>query len=207
MTYAPAACTFAALALIAGCASAPPALVALPSAPHAASAVATVAAPSGATVLLRKVTLPGYLDGFPVVTGRSGQQLTVAANEEWAERLADAAARVLRDALSHRLGADRVLIEGDGRIPDADLSVEFLALEPDAQGRLALDARWSFVASAAGRKSHSGRTQMTVPMQGSGAAAVARATAQALGQFADTLATEAASLVPDARAGRPRGES
>jgi uncharacterized lipoprotein YmbA len=191
----------AALALLAGCASSPPALVALPAAPSAA-AVEMPGDRPGASILLRRVTVPGYLDGFPVVTGRSGQQLTVAANEEWAERLSDAAARVLRDALSQRLGAGSVLIEGDGRIPDADLSVEFLALEPDGQGGLALDARWSFVAVAAERTSRSGRTQLRVPVSGAGAAAVAAATAQALGEFADTLAREAAALAPAARTAR-----
>jgi uncharacterized lipoprotein YmbA len=197
--------------LLAGCASSQPTLVALPAAPAAATAEPASAQPQ-ATILLRRVTVPGYLDGFPVVTGRSGQQLTLAANEEWAERLSDAAARVLRAALSQRLGAGSVLIEGDGRIPDADLSVEFLALEPDGQGSLALDARWSFVAAAAGRSSHSGRTQLRVPVQGSGAAAVAAATAQALGEFAATLAREAAAIAPagrdrpPARARKPNGE-
>jgi uncharacterized lipoprotein YmbA len=201
MTYAPFVCALAAVLLLASCASVPPTLVALPNAPEPVSSVAA-AAETGATVLLRRVTVPGYLDGFPVVTGRMGQRLTIAAGEEWAERLSDASARVLRDALSHRLGAGRVLIEGDGRIPDADLSVEFLALEPGGDGRLALDARWSFVGSAGVRASHSGRTRVSVPLSGSGASAVAAATAQALGQFADTLAREAAALAPAARAAR-----
>ncbi len=201
MTYTPFGRALAAVFLLASCASSPPALVALPAAPEAVSAV-KAAAGSGASVLLRRVTVPGYLDGFPVVTGRTGQRLTVAANEEWAERLSEAAARVLRDALSQRLGAGRVLIEGDGRIPDADLTIEFLALEPSGNGRLALDARWSFVGSSAERASQSGRTQLSVPMTGGGASAGAAATAQALGQFADTLAREAATLAPGARAAR-----
>jgi uncharacterized lipoprotein YmbA len=199
MNYARLGCRLAALLLLASCATSPPTLVALPGAPATVSAVET-APGSGVTVLLRRVTVPGYLDGFPVVTGRVGQRLTVATDEEWAERLSDAAARVLRDALSQRLGAGRLLIEGDGRIPDADLTVEFLALEPGADGRLALDARWSFVGSSAERASHSGRTQLSVPLPGEGASAVAAATAQALGQFADTLAREAAALAPGARA-------
>ena len=201
MTHASIGGAAAALALLAGCASSTPTLVALPGPPPVAAAEATIAQP-GATILVRKVTVPGYVDGFPVITGRSGQQLTTAANVEWAERLSDAAARVLRDGLSQRLGAGRVLIEGEGRIPDADLSVDFLALDPDGRGELALDARWSFVAAAGERNNRSGRTQLRVPLNGSGAAAVAAATSQALGQFADTLAREAAALAPAARAVR-----
>src|SRR5262245_24584503 len=100
------------------CASTPVELVALPSAPAAEGS-----APSaGPTVLVREVSLPAYLDGFPVVIGRSGSALVVSRNTEWAERPSIGATRVLRDALSDRLGPSRVLIVGDGRIPDTDLT-------------------------------------------------------------------------------------
>jgi uncharacterized lipoprotein YmbA len=187
-----------AASMLSACASSPPTLIALPAAPDAPNSA--VRGNTGTTVLLRRVTVPGYLDGFPVVTGRSGQRLIVASDVEWGERLSDAAARVLRDALSQRLGASRVLIDGDGRVPDADLSVEFLALEPNGNGRLALDARWSFVASAGARPSHAGRTQLDVPLGAQDPSAVAAATALALGQLADALAREAGSLAPAPRA-------
>jgi hypothetical protein len=100
---------------------------------------------------------------------------------------------VLRDALSQRLGARRVLIEGDGRVPDADLTVEFVALDP-LDGRLVLDARWSFVATTGERSSRSGRTRLDVPLAAMEPAAVAAATAQALGELAAALAQEASGL-------------
>ena len=167
-----------ALTMLSACASSPPALLRCPR-PGRCRIL-----PCGRMPALRcccgGLPCPGYLDGFPVVTGRDGQRLIVTSGVEWGERLSDAAARVLRDALSQRLGASRVLIEGDGRVPDADLSIEFLALEPSANGRLALDARWSFVASA-GARSHAGRTQLQVPLAAQDASGVAAATAQALG--------------------------
>src|SRR5262249_23792403 len=127
----------------AACASTPVELVALPSAPPA-----QVETPNaGATVLVRQVTMPAYLDGFPVVIGRRGSALVVSRNTEWAERPSIGVTRVLRDALSERLGPSRVLIAGDGRIPDADLTVEFLAFDPHADA-LHLDARWSFSCTA-----------------------------------------------------------
>ena len=69
--------------------------------------------------------------------------VVVSKGTEWSERLSDAVERVLRGALSQRLGPSRVLIPGDGRIPDAELTVEFLEL--DAQhGVLSLDAKWTY---------------------------------------------------------------
>jgi uncharacterized lipoprotein YmbA len=177
------------VAAIAACASAPPTLVTLPAPPNP-EANRAVAQSSGTTVLLRPVVLPGYLDSFPVVTGRTGSTLIVSKDTEWAEPLRDAVARVLRDALSRRLGASRVLIAGDGRIPDADLSTEFLALDPQ-QSTLRLDARWTFSCTAGHRRSHAGRTVLEVPIDGTTPAAVASATAQALGRLADVLATQA----------------
>ena len=98
---------------------------------------------------------------------------------------------MLRDALSQRLGASRVLIAGDGRIPDADLTVEFLALDPQ-QGTLRLDAKWSFLLHMRGTGgAMAGRTVLEVPLDGTTPAAVAAATADALGRLADVLATQA----------------
>ena len=172
-----------AVLMLAACASAPVALVALPLAP--ASTQAHIADP-GPSVLLREVSVPGYLDGFPVVVGRKGSALAVSQNTEWAERPSAGVARVLRDALSQRLGAARVLIAGDGRVPDADLSVEFLALDPQ-EDALHLDARW-FFSCAAARGGRGGRTQLQVPMASATPPAVAAATSEALARFADALA-------------------
>lgn len=169
---------------IAACASAPVTLVALPPAP----APDTRGPGPGATVLLREVTLPGYLDNFPVVVGRKGSALVVSQEIEWAERPSLGVARVLRDALSQRLGASRVLIAGDGRIPDADLTVEFLALDPQ-EAALHLDARWFFSCTAAGG-SRGGRTQLRMPMAAASPEAVAAVTTEALARLADVLASE-----------------
>jgi uncharacterized lipoprotein YmbA len=175
-----AASIFMALA-ITGCASAPVALVALPPAP----AAGTRDAGPGASVLVREVTVPGYLDSFPVVIDRDGSTLVVSKNTEWAERPSAGVARVLRDALSQRLDASRVLVAGERRIPDADLTVEFLALDPRGAA-LHLDARW-FFSCTAGRGSRAGRTGFNVPLASATPAAVAAATTEALARFADVL--------------------
>ena len=187
------------LSALGSCASAPPTLVALLPPPDAVTARTTVEN-AGPTVLLRRVTIPGYLDSFPVVIGRTGETLLLANNTEWAERLSDAAARVLRAAMSQRLGASRMLIEGDGRIPDADLSVEFLALDPRGDGRLWLDARWGFLGTAGARTSYAGRTSLQVPLDSPTASSVAAATTRALRELADVLAKEAGCLRADGSA-------
>jgi uncharacterized lipoprotein YmbA len=174
---------------ITGCASAPVTLVTLP-APPAPEAHQAGGRSAGTTILLRPVVLPAYLDNFPVVVGRAGNTLIVARDTEWAEPLREAAARVLRDALSQRLGASRVLIAGDGRIPDADLSIEFLALDP-GRGVFRLDAAWSFSCTGRDRRGRAGRTSLEVPLAGPTPAAVAGATSDALGRLADVLAAQA----------------
>ena len=147
----------------AACASSPVALVALPPAPYAAAQTKRqpkrgthyTAAPRGLSWLSRRLS-------------RSHRPQREHFDRVEQDRMGgasfDAVARVLRDALSQRLGASRVLIAGDGRIPDADLTVEFLALDPQ-QGALRLDARWSFSCTARDRPSHGGRTFFQVPLE------------------------------------------
>ena len=174
----------AALAL-SGCASSPVTLVALPSPPPIARAADENAGP---TILVRPATVPGYLDTFPIVLGRADGALVLSSSAEWAERLSDGVTRVLRDALSQRLGAARVLIARDGRIPDADLRVEFLSLDP-VGGTLNLDARW-FFACVMRAESRGGRTHVEVPLARATPEAVASATTAALTRFADELAAQ-----------------
>jgi uncharacterized lipoprotein YmbA len=173
---------------LAACASAPPLLVALPEAPSVrvpAQAVET----SSMTVRLRPVTLPGYLDSYPGVLGRQANRLVVSPEAEWAERLPEAVTRVLRDALSQRLGASRVLVDGEHRAADAELVVEFLKLDSSG-GSLELDARWAFVCARPRRSAYSGRTHLRVPVAAETASAVAAATANALGELAEVLARQ-----------------
>jgi uncharacterized lipoprotein YmbA len=170
---------------VAACASSPPTLVALPSPALRSDRAALDAA---TTVRLRHVRLPEYLDGFPVMVGRDRQALVIADRAEWAERPSQGVTRVLRDALAQRLGSTNVLIAGDGRRADAELAVEFMALDPEPDG-LHLDARWSFVCRASG-SSHAGRTSTSVATAAPTPQAVAAATSEALSRLADAIVDE-----------------
>lgn len=173
--------------LLGGCASEPPRLVVLPAAP-AASPVAA----QPARLLLRPLRVPGYLDNLPVVTQVQGGRVTQAAQVEWAERLSDGAARVLSGALASRLGPGNLLIEGDGRIPDADLSIDLTAMDPQADGTLRLAARWTLVGTRGDRPVRAGQEDFSVPLAGGDPADVAASITAALARLADRLAAEAA---------------
>lgn len=172
---------------LAACASQPPVRVALPG-PTRAHEVAGMA--GGGTLVVRPVTLPGYIDRYAVVVDRSESRLTVSEEAEWAERLPAAVTRVLRDALSDRLGASRILMRGDRRMPDAELIIEFTKLDPSERA-LQLDARWTFVCRSREASPHAGRTEFSVALDSATPHAVAAATSRALGEFADVLAANA----------------
>lgn len=172
--------------LLGGCASTPPELIALPPAPATAASI-----PASATsVLLRPVVVPGYLDNFPVVIERDGSRVEIAENTEWAERLTDGVSRVLRDALAQRLAPEQLLIAGDGRVPDADLSVELLRMDPQADGRVLLEARWNLVGSQGAGTTRAGYARLEAGPAGPEPADIARATSAALGLLADELALQ-----------------
>jgi uncharacterized lipoprotein YmbA len=170
-----------ALAVVA-CASAPPTLIALPS---PTTRTERAAPDSTTTVRLRHVRLPDYLDSFPVVVGHDGHALVVAERTEWAERPSDGVRRVLRDALAQRLGSSRVLIAGDGRRADAEITVEVMGLDPRRDG-VHLDARWSIACHARG-PGRADRTEVRVETAAATAQAVATATSEAVSRLADAL--------------------
>jgi hypothetical protein len=67
---------------------------------------------------------------------------------------------------------------------------EFLALDPQ-EGVLRLDAAWNFSCTGRDRRGRAGRTSLEVPLASPTPAAVASATADALGRLADVLAAQA----------------
>lgn len=144
--------------------------------------------PTGATVLLRRVTLPSYLDRTAVIVDQHGNVVQIDQRAQWAEQLGAGVKRVFAEALAQRIGPARLIIQGDGRPIDADLSIQFDTLVP-RDGAVELDARWSLVC-AAPIDSRAGRHRFSVPLAAPRAAEVAAATSRALTRFAALLADQ-----------------
>lgn len=97
-----------------------------------------------ATLALRAVELPGYLDRDEIVTRAGGNEVTYSRHERWAEPLATAVPRVLATELAPRLAARRIsLAPLEGALADGWLTVAIERFERDAAGRAELRARWT----------------------------------------------------------------
>jgi uncharacterized lipoprotein YmbA len=100
------------------------------------SSSAPATSPDGAAaVSLGRLSVPEYLDGYDVITRISPHELQRADGSRWAERLPDAAARVLRAALA----ANGVRVDDDAANV---VSVEIAAFEGTADGVVVLSATW-----------------------------------------------------------------
>jgi uncharacterized lipoprotein YmbA len=168
---------------IAACASVAVSHVTLP--PPAPAALIEDAATSP-SLRLRAVSLPPYLEGDRMVLENEGTRMRRAERAAWAGSLAAGVKRTLRDALAQRLGAARVRAERDERAAEAELSVDFVALDP-AHDRLQLDAIWLMTCHGTGG-GVLGRVWLEVPLDRQTPKAIAAATSEALSELADELA-------------------
>ncbi len=137
-------------------------------------------------LLLRSVSLPSYLDGDRIVVESDGTRTRRAQGAAWAGRLADGVKHTLRDALAQRLGAAHVRAADDDVAAEAELSVDFLALDP-TRGAVHLDAVWLMTCRASGG-GVLGRVWLDVPLAAQTPKAIAAATSEALSELADELA-------------------
>lgn len=134
--------TLAVLALLSACAS-PPAIrhyVLSPTAPLPAQGAA-----APVSVLVAGVSLPQYLERSQIVVRSGGHRLTMIENELWAGDLREDMTRVLVENLGRWLASGRVAASTGfpHGTPDLRLVVEVLRFERGADGRVALEARWS----------------------------------------------------------------
>lgn len=128
--------------LVAGCASSPPTQLVQLRLPAMAASATTTTLPGPWAV--GPVSVPEYLDRASLVRRRGAAGLQALEGHRWAEPLADAVPRVLRQALASRLGADQVwpMPAPAGVRAARQLRVELLRLDADDDA-LVLQARWS----------------------------------------------------------------
>ena len=179
--------SLAAVAILAGCASADPNFYTLQPVPGAT--VPGSALGTARSVEVRKPGLAGYLDRSDVVTKSADYKLSLTSGERWAEPLGDMIGRVLTQDISQRLPGVNVFGE-DGAISadaDARVEVDIQRFDPDGSGAVTLVAQ---VAVEAGR-THvpvaSRHVVLTAPVASPGAAGLAAAMSTLLGQLADAV--------------------
>ncbi|MDQ7990978.1 MAG: PqiC family protein [Candidatus Dactylopiibacterium sp.] len=178
------------IAVLAGCASAPPLRHYTLVPPDAARAPAT-AAPLGGLIEIASVTVPVAVDRQEIVLRDGRQGLLLLESERWSARLGDEVQAALAASLTHRLG-----MRNAADLPHAPdqnvlrVRVALRSLEATAGGSATLAADWSLATRGAGPVCSS---RFTAPA-GAGTAALVTA-------YQDLVERLAAALETAARAG------
>jgi uncharacterized protein len=140
---------------------------------------AAVARDAVATIALGRVSLPEYLDGYDIVSRISAHELQRASDSRWAERLPDAAARVLRNGLA--ANGVQVVVNAPNVV-----SVEIAAFEANVDGVVVLSAAWEVLDDDRQRLAR--ETSVTEQPFGAGAPGQAAAMELALQRLAADMA-------------------
>jgi uncharacterized lipoprotein YmbA len=174
--------SWAAVLLLAGCASPNPNLYTLTPRPGG------VRAAGPALVVVRAIAIPRFMEREEIVRSAAADRLTVASNDWWGEPLAPMIRRVLAQDLAQRLPSSNVLA-GEGVIgmaPDAEIEVTLSRFDRDASGVVTLTG---FAAiERKGAPQSLARLSVTVPAGGSTVGDEVAAMSAALGQAADQVA-------------------
>jgi uncharacterized lipoprotein YmbA len=129
-------CLAGALALLAGCSSAPSRYYQMQALPGPARRGVSFA------LTVRSVSIPASLDQSGIVKQSGQYQFATYSDDLWSESLADMLQAVMVQDLQQRLPAAAVLGSGGSISAPADLLVEInvLQFQPDSSGRIELSA-------------------------------------------------------------------
>jgi uncharacterized protein len=173
--------------LLAGCAASPPVrLYQLRATPATAQAGALAG-----VISLGPVLLPDYLDRSTLVQREGAAGLKALDGHRWAEPLADATARVLRENLAARLGEAQVWTPPlpAGLRATRSLRVELQRFEADEGGAtLLVAARWTWLDPLGKAAPQVLARDWRLPIPQSGPDGLAAAHSQALDALAAALA-------------------
>lgn len=95
------------------------------------------------SLAIRDIILPKYLDRPQIVIRRADGEIQLKEFHRWAEPLDTTIERVLAKNLLRRLDLDRSPTSASDRNAELELSVEILAFDLYADGRIELMAQWS----------------------------------------------------------------
>jgi uncharacterized lipoprotein YmbA len=124
---------FGAAFFLSGCAGTPTTYYRLEAAPGTRLNIAA------GTVVVRSVTIPGYLDQNNIMKPGAAFEVNSFANAEWAEPLADLLQAVMVQDLAQRLPASTVIKDGTIGAPariNVEINVQRFDFDPDGTIRL-----------------------------------------------------------------------
>nr|WP_295077525.1 PqiC family protein [uncultured Roseateles sp.] len=148
-SFAASAAALVAALLLSACASdvPPPRSVALQAMPPAAPVASNSA--SKASIVVDRVILPDLIKRNPLLERIAAGEVHYRDAARWAEPLSEAVPRVLADDLSALLGRSVTLSKLRPQPSQSDpawlLWLDVRSLEADSQGRVTLEAHWSWL--------------------------------------------------------------
>lgn len=159
-----------------------------------APAPARAAGTGTASVALRAVELPTYLDTDLLVMRAGHNEIRYSKEERWGEPLATAVPRILAADLEARLAGDGVELRPAGSSADAWVDVTIRRFEADGGGRTELRARWT-LHEREGAKVKTGEARLVDERGGSAAAGMSRL----LGKLGEAIAADIRRDIVSAR--------
>jgi uncharacterized lipoprotein YmbA len=139
-----------------------------------------------ASVSLRAVALPTYLDTDSLVTRVGDNEIRYSKEERWGEPLATAVPRILAADLEACLAGAGVELRPAGTSADAWVDVTIHRFEADGGGATELRARWTVHRREGRAESKSGEARLVDVRPGSSAAGMSRL----LGKLAEAIAAD-----------------
>lgn len=144
-------------------------------------------------VQLRAVHIPEVLDRLELVSSLSGGRLQIDQFSQWGAPMEDMVRSVLSQDLAERLPAGMVIAAQAPAPPDSQgLVVDVQEFEPEADGRVVLDAAWTLLAKGPARGLYQQR-RFELAAGGSASEHV-QAMSTLLGQLADAVAQSVRSV-------------
>jgi uncharacterized lipoprotein YmbA len=149
----------------------------------------------GAAIVLRPVTMPGYLDRIQVVTRRGRDEIELGEFDLWSDPLKDGVTRVLGENLAGLLREHRVSVlplRGSSSVKYT-VAVDVARFEGIGGGDVALEARWRIVGGD-GKELAVRRSMFSETTGAPGYGALVAAMSRALGALSRDIAAAIGDL-------------
>ncbi len=170
------------MTLVAACGTKPPPRLYVMAPPEADA----TSLPVEATL---RVTLPAYLERPQIVVRRNTYHLVPNDDDQWAEPLDKATARLLAEELSRKLTRGKVVVGGNGDVTAArEYLITLDAFEPLDSGQVLLSGRWQLRDAQGGKNLASGTLHQLRNILGKDPTAMVAAMSEALTAVAQEIA-------------------